>query len=568
MPEPDYIEQSSEVFDAIVVGSGITGGWAAKEFCERGYKTLMVERGRLVEHRKDYPTEGVPPWKMPNRGRVEQSVADRDHAVQQHCYAFSEYTRHFFGNDRELPYSVADGSRWSWIRANQLGGKSMLWARQSWRLSDFDFAANAADGHGNDWPIRYRDLAPWYSKVEIHAGISGSRDGLPQVPDSETLPPFQMSSPEKAFKAAVERQYPGRNVIMGRSANLSQPTPLHISQGRVVCQARSECERGCSFGASFSTQSSTLPSAAATGNLSIAANSVVHSLIYDKARNRVTGIRVIDNETLAEREYFGKVVFLCASTLGSTQILLMSGIANSSGVLGHYLMDHNYNARAHAEVPGFEDEHVSGRRPSHLYLPNVHYEPSRYDKGFLRGYAFGAGAYREPWQGRSWSQGLGLEFKENIQQAGPWKFNLWAMGEMLPRRENQVGLHPTLKDKWGIPQLHFQVEWSQNERDMMAHAAETGAKLLAAAGFEKVQAEPTNGKPGHAIHELGTARMGRDPADSVLNGYNQSHDVPNLFVTDGASFCSTATQNPSLTMMALTARAVDYAAQEMKQGRI
>ena len=426
-----------------------------------------------------------------------------------------------------------------------------------------------ADGHGNDWPIRYKDLANWYSYVQRPTPASAAAvTACPRFLTGEMLPPFEMSDPEIAFKKAVESRFPDRNVIIARSANLSQPTPMHIAQGRVMCQAREECHRGCSFGASFSTQSSTLPAAAKTGLLSIAVNSVVHSLIYDKETNRVTGIRVIDNETLEEREYLGKVVFLCASTLGSTQILLMSGIANSSGVLGHYLMDHNYNARAHAEVPGFENVNQSGRRPTSLYIPNFRYEPSRYGKGFVRGYAYGAGASRESWHGRAWKKGFGVEFKEQMRQAGPWRFTLWAMGETLPRRENQVSLHPTLKDKWGMPQLHIQCEWSRNERDMMADAAENAEQMLKAAGFENIQASVENGKPGHAIHEVGTARMGKDPKESVLNGFNQSHDVPNLFVTDGSSFCSTATQNPSLTLMAMTARAVDYVVKERKQRRI
>ncbi|HEX5788790.1 MAG TPA: GMC family oxidoreductase, partial [Woeseiaceae bacterium] len=388
-------------------------------------------------------------------------------------------------------------------------------------------------------------------------------------------PPFEMTSPERAFKSAVEKRFPGRNVIIGRTANLTEPTELQISLGRVLCQARDQCMNGCSFGAYFSTQSATLPAAARTGNLHIAPHSVVHSLIYDAQNRRVRGVRVIDNEDLSEREYLGRVVFLCASTLGSTQILLNSrsrhfpdGLANSSGVLGHYLMDHNYNSLAHARVPGYLDEYYKGRRPTGIYIPNFHYEPGRYAKRFVRGYAIGGSAYRSGWEGKGWQDGFGAAFKDSLGAAGDWGFSLYAQGEMLPRYDNQVALHPTLKDKWGIPQLQIDCRWSDNELAMMEAANEAESAMLEAAGFEDVTARVRGEEPGLAIHEVGTARMGRDPKESVFNGWNQSHDVPNLFCTDGATFCSTGTQNPSLTLMALTARAADYAAREMKEKRI
>lgn len=570
-----YIKESSEIFDAIVVGSGVAGGWAAKEFCEKGFKTLMIERGRVVEHREDYPGEGVPPWHQTYRSRVENLLLERDYKVQQQCYAFSDATKHFFGNDREMPYSTAEGTEFSWIRANQLGGKSLLWHRQSYRLSEHDFRANSLDGHGTDWPIGYKDLAPWYSHVEKHAGICGTPENLPQLPDSEFLPPFEMSAPEIAIKAAIEKHYPDKRLIMGRMAHLTQPTELHLSQGRVQCQTRNECQKGCSLGAYFSTQSSTLPSAAQTGNLHIAPNSVVHSLIYDEKTGRVKGVRIIDNDDLSEREYYGKVVFLCASTLGSTQIMLNSksktfpnGIANSSGVLGHYLMDHNYNAKVSGDIMGFEDEYYRGRRPGGLLIPNFRYQPSRYSDKYQRGFSFSCGAYRETWKDLKENDGFGSQFKETLSQAGQWKFNMDAQGEMLPRFENHMALHPTLKDKWGIPQVEFNVRWSDNEKLMMEDAVEIGKEILIKAGLENVTGKATERPPGIAIHEVGTARMGRDPKDSILNGFNQCHDVANLFVTDGSSFSSSATQNPSLTFMALTARAVDYAAREIKNGRI
>ncbi|MFQ3235966.1 MAG: choline dehydrogenase-like flavoprotein [Paraglaciecola sp.] len=570
-----YIKETEQVFDAIVVGSGISGGWAAKEFCERGLKTLMIERGPVVEHRKDYIGEGIPPWQQLHRNKVENLLVEQKYKIQQECYAFNDSTKHFFGNDRDLPYTTAKGTQFSWIRGNQLGGKSLIWHRQSYRLSNHDFAANSLDGHGNDWPIRDTDLAQFYSHVELHAGISGSKENLPQLPDSEYLPPLEMTMPEKAIKASIEKNYPDRTMIMGRTAHLTQPTELHLSQGRVKCQARNECHKGCSFGAYFSTQSSTLPSAAKTGNLHVAPNSVVHSLIYDEKTQRVKGVRIIDNDDLSEREYYAKVVFLCASTIGSTQIMLNSksktfpnGIANRSGVLGHYLMDHNYNAIAQGDIPGFENEFYRGRRPGGILIPNFQYEPSRASKHYLRGFAYSGGAYRETWQSMQDADGIGVSLKQKLGQAGKWKFKLSAQGEMLPRFENHIALHSSLKDKWGIPQLEINCRWSENEMLMMEDAAKIGAEMLIKAGLQNVTSQATNRNPGIAIHEVGTARMGYDAKTSVLNKYNQCHDVDNLFVTDGASFCSSAVQNPSLTFMALTVRAVDYAAKEMKLGRI
>jgi choline dehydrogenase-like flavoprotein len=569
-----YIKETTDRFDAIVIGSGISGGWAAKEFTERGMKTLMIERGPVVEHRRDYITEGVPTWDMATRGVPNYELVNDQHKIQKQCYAFNDTTKHFFGNDRDLPYKTAEGTKFSWIRGNQLGGKSLLWARNSFRWSDYDFTANKKDGYGIDWPIRYKDVESWYSYVEKHVGISGSKENLPQLPDSEFLPPFEMTKPEKDIKKAIEHAFPERNMIISRTAHLSKPQPHHYSHGRVQCQTRNECEKGCSFGAYFSTQSSTLPMAKATGNLKVAPNSVVHSLIYDDSTNRVIGVRVIDNEDLAEREYFAKVIFLCASTLGTTQILLNSksrkfpnGIANSSGVVGHYLMDHNYNAVISGDIEGYEDEYYQGRRPTGIYIPNFNFEPDK-SRPFKRGYAFGGSARRENWRSLRGIDGLGVEYKNRLNKPGKWKFKLHAQGEMLPRFENHVSLHPTETDKWGIPLLEINCSYSENEKLMMEHAADEGVKMLKAAGLTNVKRQVTDKPPGIAIHEMGTARMGRDPKISVLNGFNQSHDIPNLFVTDGACFASIATQNPSLTIMALTVRAVDYAVKELKAKRI
>jgi choline dehydrogenase-like flavoprotein len=572
-----YIIKSTEVFDAIVVGSGISGGWAAKELTEKGLKTLMVERGRPVEHRKDYVGEGIKPWQMPFRGQIEKSIADEQHYVQKKCYAFNDATKHFFGNDKDYPYSTPKDKPFDWIRGNQLGGKSLLWHRQSYRWSEHDFNANARDGHGVDWPIRYKDIEKWYDHVEIHAGISGSKENLEILPDSQFLPPFEMNAVEKEMKARIEKKWKTRKLIMGRTAHLSVPAPHHTAQGRIQCQARNECQKGCSFGAYFSTQSSTLPSALATNKLTIATNSVVHSVIYDPKTNRATGVRVIDAETLETREYFAKVIFLCASTLGTTQIMLNSvsesfptGIANSSGALGHYLMDHLYGAGASGRVEGFTEEYYSGRRPTGLVMPRfTNY--SEMNPNFLRGYQLTGSAMREGWDSFSERDGFGADYKNTIRSAGSWIFGLGGSGEMLPRYENQVSLHPTLKDKWGIPQLHIECDLSENDWKMFEDIADTCAEILEGIGVKDVQKKIDAKKdwhPGLAIHEMGTARMGKDPKTSVLNSWNQAHDVPNLFVTDGSCMTSSASQNPSLTYMALTARAADYAVQQLKLGKI
>ena len=572
-----YIIKSTEVYDAIVVGSGISGGWAAKELTEKGLKTLMVERGRPVEHRTDYVGEGIKPWEMPFRGKIENSIVDEKYYVQKKCYAFNDATKHFFGNDKDYPYSTPKDKPFDWIRGNQLGGKSLLWHRQSYRWAEHDFNANALDGHGVDWPIRTKDIEKWYDHVELHAGISGSTENLEILPDSKFLPPFEMNAVEKEMKARIEKKWKTRKLIMGRTAHLSVPAPHHTAQGRIQCQARNECQKGCSFGAYFSTQSSTLPAALATNNLSIATNSIVHSVIYDPKTNRATGVRVIDAETMETREYFAKVIFLCASTLGTTQIMLNSksesfptGIANSSGALGHYLMDHLYGAGASGRVEGFTDEYYSGRRPTGLVMPRfTNY--SEMNPNFLRGYQLTGAAMRQSWDSFSQADGFGADYKKNIRSAGSWIFTLGGSGEMLPRYENQVSLHPTLKDKWGMPQLHIECSLSENDWKMFENIADTAAEILEGIGVKDVTKKIDAKKdwhPGLAIHEMGTARMGKDPKTSVLNGFNQAHDVPNLFVTDGSCMASSASQNPSLTYMALTARAADYAVQQLKLGKI
>lgn len=571
-----YIKKTIEKFDAIIVGSGITGGWAAKELCEKGLKTLMVERGRPVEHRKDYVGEGVKPWEMDNRGKVKYQLVDDQYQIQKKCYAFNDATKHFFGNDRDLPYSTPEGKPFSWIRGNQLGGKSLIWHRQSYRWSDLDFNANAVDGHGIDWPIRYKDLESWYSHVEYHAGISGAAENIPVLPDSVFLPPFEFNTVELALKKKIDAKYTDRKLIMGRCAHLSQPAPHHTAQGRIKCQARNECQKGCSFGAYFSTQSSTLPAALKTNNLSIATNAIVHSVIYDAKTRRATGVRVIDSETMETREYFAKIIFLCASTLGTTQIMLNSlsetfpnGIANSSGALGHYLMDHLYGAGASGRVEGFENEYYSGRRPTGPFMPRFRNVLDKHP-AFIRGYSLSGSAAREHWD-KFDKDGFGADFKQQIRNAGGWTFSLSGSGEMLPRYENQVSLHPSKVDKWGMPQLHIDCSYSTNEIKMREDMANTAAEILEAIGVKDVvkhNYSVEEWQPGLSIHEMGTARMGKDPKTSVLNSHNQAHDIPNLFVTDGACMTSSAWQNPSLTYMAITARACDYAVKQLKLGKV
>jgi len=572
-----YIKSSAERFDAIVVGSGITGGWAAKELTERGLKVLMVERGRPVEHGVDYIGENRPEWTMPNRGKVDEKIAQEQFPIQRQCYAFDEHTKQFWNNDRDMPYSTPEGRPFSWIRGNQLGGKSLMWARQSYRWSDLDFEANLKDGHGTDWPIRYADLAPWYSHVERHIGVAGSKEGMAVLPDGEFLPPFEFNTVEQAMKQKFDAKYAPARMIIGRTANLTRPTEAQMAQGRAQCQARSECQRGCSFGAYFSTQSSTLPAALKTGRLRIATNSIVHSVTYDAKTNRATGVRVIDAETHETREYHARVVLLCASTLGSTAVLLNSksaafpnGLANSSGVLGHYLMDHLWSAGASGRVEGFEDDYYQGRRPTGAYIPRFRNVVDKHPD-FVRGYAFGGGASREGWQSAAWKPGFGKDFKAMMRKPGPWHFNLYGQGEMLPRYENMVSLHPTKTDKWGMPLLHIDVTHGDNDRRMREDMADSAANILEYLGMKDIRknvATEQEYPPGLAIHEVGGARMGRDPKTSILNGHNQAHDVPNLFVTDGASMASSAWQNPSLTFMALTARACAYAVDQMKAGAI
>ena len=568
------IAQSAEEYDAIVVGSGITGGWAAKELCEKGLKTLVLERGRPINHIEDYITEHKRPWEYPGRGRVPREIAERDYEVQNLTYAFDETTRHFFINDRENPYVQV--KPFTWIRGNHVGGRSLMWGRQCYRWSDLDFEANAREGIGIDWPIRYADIEPWYDYVESFVGISGEALGLPHLPDSKFLPPMELSAGEKKFKEGLEAAFPDRVLTIGRVAVLTQG-----HEGRAACHYCGVCQRGCSTGSYFSSQSSTLPAAEATGNLTLLPNSNVHSVIFDPEKGRAVGVRVVDYITKEVTEYRAKVIFLCASTLGSTQILLNStsnrfpnGLANSSGALGHYLMDHHFQVAGQGIVEGLEDKYHYGNRPNGFYIPRFrNIDNQSRQPEYVRGYGIQGSVHRQSW-GRGMNvEGFGAGLKETLRNPGPWQLYLNVFGETLPDYANQVTLDPEEKDDWGIPLLRIDCEWKENEFAMRKDMVEQTNAMLTGAGLKNVLAkdlflERGYGAPGLGIHEMGTARMGHDPQTSVLNEWNQAHDVANLFVTDGSCMTSSACQNPSITYMALTARAVDYAVSELKKGNI
>ncbi len=562
------------MFDAIVVGSGISGGYAAKELTERGLKVLLLERGRNVTHREDYVTEGKANWQLPYFGQIPEPELESEYFIQKDCYAFTDFTKHFFVNDRENPYSTPEDKPFPWIRGYHLGGRSLTWHRQSYRLSEMDFEANKLDGHGIDWPIRYADIAPWYDRVETFAGISGTNDGLPQLPDGEFQPPFPMNCVEKDIKERIHGAMPDLTLVMGRTAHITLPTREQMSLGRTRCMNRSECQRGCSFGAYFSSLSATLPAANRTGNLTTVTDAVVEAVDYDDKAQRVTGVRIVDANTKERRRYKARMVFLCASTLASTQIMLNSkseafpnGIANSSGTLGHYLMDHLGGIRASGTFSGHEDKYHSGRRATGVYIPRFR-NVSEKDERFVRGFGFQGSAYRPSWQRGAWTEGIGEDFKNELQQPGPWEFGMGGFGEMLPEERNRVWLDENKTDDWGIPILHIDCEHGDNDKAMLEAIATDARAVLEAAGLENIMIFEDIAPPGLLIHEMGTARMGYDPADSVLNAYNQAHDVPNLFVTDGSCMTSSACQNPSLTYMALTARASHAAADMLAEGTL
>jgi choline dehydrogenase-like flavoprotein len=561
------------MFDAIVIGSGMSGGIAAKELCERGLKTLVIERGRKLEHGASY-TDWMQPWEVPNAGLIPEEELIRDYPVQSKCYAVTAATKQYWVKDSEHPYATPDDKPFDWIRGHHLGGRSLMWGRQSYRLGPQDFEANALDGHGADWPIRYADLAPWYDHIEKFIGVAGSREGLPQLPDGEFLPPFALNDAELLFKQAVEAKFPGRKVIPGRVANLSKAQPHHEELGRTSCQNRSLCERGCSYGAYHSSLSSSLPAAERTGNLTIVTDAIVHSVVYDPQSGKATGVRAIDANSKVGSTYEARVVFACASTIGTTQILLNSGseamprgLANSSDMVGRNLMDHLIGPSVFGILPNGPDSYYFGRRPTGLYIPrfrNVS-EPGE----FLRGYGYQGAAMRTGGRGNAVApQVMGAELKKLTRTLGPWMVYISGFGEMLPNPENRVTLEKSKTDQWGMPIPHVSCTFGDNEHKLAAQMLVDGRAMIEAAGGMVMSANGEAGNPGLAIHEMGTACMGKDPKTSVLNQYNQTHDVPNLFITDGSAMTSSGCQNPSLTYMALSARAAHHAAEFLKEGKL
>lgn len=551
-------------FDAIVIGSGISGGWAAKELTEKGLKVLLLDRGKELIH-PNYPTASKDPWEFKHRGRI--TVEQREsHEFVSRDYPYSEHNEAYWFKDSDAPYE--EKKRFDWFRPDIVGGKSIMWGRQSYRLSPMDFEANARDGIAVDWPIRYEDLAPWYDYVEKFAGISGQKEGLPQLPDGQFLPPMEMNCVETEVKRKIEANFKGRKMTMGRVANLTEALP-----GRNKCNYRNMCSRGCPFGAYFSSNSSTIPAALATGNLTIRPRSIVSSVIYDEKKGRATGVSVIDADTLETTEFFSKIIFVNGSTLGTTAILLHStsdrfpnGLGNDSGQLGHNLMDHHFKVGASGTFDGFEDKFYYGRRANGIYIPryrNLNGEK----RDYIRGFGYQGGASRSGWERGVAEMGFGMKFKEELIKPGPWRFGLTGFGECLPYYENKVTLSDK-KDKWGLPVLKFDAEFKENEKKMRGDMKNDAAEMLEAAGLRDIHTYDGESYPGLAIHEMGTARMGRDRKTSVLNKWNQMHEVKNVFVTDGACMTSSACQNPSLTYMALTARAADYAVKELKKGNI
>jgi len=561
--------KNDRTFDVIVIGSGMSGGWAAKEFTEKGLKTLVLERGRDVKHLKDYPTTNMMPWEFEHRGDVPNAIKDENPVVSK-CYAFREDAMHFFVQDNEHPY--VQEKPFDWIRGYQVGGKSLLWARQTQRWSDYDFEGPARDGFAVDWPIRYKDIAPWYSYVEKFAGISGNKDGLATLPDGEFLPPLEMSCVENYFKDAVAKNYRDRHVIYARCAHLTEPQPIHIEQGRTQCQNRNLCQRGCPFGGYFSSNSSTLPWAARTGNLTLRPFSIVHSIIYDDQKGKAAGVRVIDTNSKESIEYYAKVIFVNAAALNTNLVLLNStssrfpnGLGNDSGLLGKYVAFHNYRGHISAQYEGFLDSKTEGGRPTSAYIPRFR-NVVKQETDFLRGYASGffAGRFKS-----NSNEGIGEKLKDNLSKSsfGPWYVGSHMMGETIPKEKSTVSLD-SKKDDWGMPLLKIDMAYDDNDEKMIKDFEEQLTEMYTKAGFTNIKLNDTKQAPGLDIHEMGGVRMGHDPKTSLLNKWNQLHSCKNVFVTDGACMTSTSTQNPSLTYMAFTARSADYAMNEMKKGNI
>lgn len=557
-------------FDAIVVGSGITGGWSAKQLTEAGLKVLMVERGREIVHGRDYTTEMKAPWDMPFRGKGDPELFASEHAVQRLNRHFTEFTQNHFVSDRENPYQTGADTQFTWYRSYQLGGRSLTWGRQSYRWSDYDFDANRRDGHGTDWPIRYADLAPWYDLVEEFIGVSGSTEGVPSLPDGKFQPPMALNAVEQALRERIGQRWPERRLMIGRTANLTQAKP-----GRAPCQNRAICPRGCSFGAYFSTQSSTLPAARATGNLTVVTDAVVEKLDYDPATRRVTGVRWVGRNGTASGSATARMVFLNAGSFNSVHLLLNSaseanphGLANSSGVLGTHIMDHPSTLSAAALVPGFEGVTTFGNRPTGAVIARYRNTDQMDGVGHTRGFSYQGGALQSAWVRGAREAGVGEDYKASLRGPGPWRVVLVAFADCMPRASNRLTLDRSKVDANGIPQLKIDFAYGAEEHAALAQAKADAAEMLTHARGRVIMGFDRPNPGGGAIHEMGGARMGHDPATSVLNKWSQAHDIANLFVTDGAQMSSSACQNPSLTYMALTARAADHAVQLLREGQI
>ncbi|MEX0770241.1 MAG: GMC family oxidoreductase [Balneolaceae bacterium] len=564
--------KKENTYDAIVIGSGMTGGYAAKELCDKGVNTLVLERGRPVSH-GEYPTAELDPWEIPNAGRIPEDVLEKNPVIAR-CYAFDKTTEHFFVKDEEQPY--IQEKPFDWIRSYQEGGKSLVWARGCQRWSTYDFEGPARDGYGIEWPITYDELAPWYSRVERFVGWSGNKDGLEHFPDGEFLPPFELNCVEKYIKENIESVYPDRHLVHGRCAHLTEVHDIHRQQGRGQCLARNLCTRGCPYGAYYSSVTSTLPWAERTGNLTKRTHSVVDSIIFDEEKGKATGVRVIDALTKEMTEYYARVIFVNAACLNSNMILLNStssrfpnGLGNDSGVLGQYIGFHNYRGRMGATFEGFEDRYYYGRRPTNPLIPpfrNVYRQDQ--DVDFQAKYHIAINASRPGWGRGVRSLNIGQDLKKELQNPGEWRISLRISGEVLPKKENHVRLSETEEDQWGMPQMVFSIDYSENEDKMVEDFLEQGAEILDMLGCKNIQGMDNQQAPGLDIHEMGGVRMGKDPTTSMLNKWNQIHSCQNVYVTDGACMSSVAHQNPSLTFMAITARAANHAADELKKGNL
>jgi choline dehydrogenase-like flavoprotein len=558
-------------FDAIVIGSGISGGWAAKELCEKGLKTLVLERGRPLQHGSDYLGEHAPPWKLEFHGKPDRELDKKDYEIQSQVYAYGDATRQFWNKDSENPYDVENSKEFLWHRGDRVGGRSTMWGRQSYRWSAQDFEANAKDGYGVPWPVSYDDIAPWYSYVEKFAGINGRKEGLPQLPDGEFQKPMPWLPLEETIEARLKKKAPDVTLTSARTAILTEQLG-----DRAACHYCGACERGCSTGSYFSSQSSTLPAAEATGNMTLMANMVVERLAYDPDTGKLSHVEVIDRDTRERKSFSARIFFLCASTVGSTQILLHStsaefpnGLANSSGVLGRYLMDHTLGTSGIGLFVDHMDSYYSGERPTGLYIPRFRNLEGQEPAEFLRGYGYQTGAQRIDWRARFNQAGIGAKYKDTMRKPWFWAWGLSGFGENLPQKRNRLYLSSNKKDSYGIPQVVFDMEWGDNDRKIREDASKQATRLLRAAGAALVLPSPPKlSRPGEGIHEMGTARMADDPREAVLNKYNQAHDVPNLFISDGSFMTSSSCVNPSLTYMAFTARAADYAVKQFKAGVI